>query len=212
MSAHAIAAAVTSAGRYRKREGSAVEAAQIHARVSKHPEQFERTSDGIRLLDARPTKDEQRVEQAGDPAAPWYWEGNVQASVARFLVVAGWTIESAADTASRQRGIDLVATKGGRRLAVEVKGYPGTVYARGERAGQPKPTAPTTQARHWFAQALLTAVLVGGAEERAEVAIAFPDMPRFRDLIARSEWALRRLGVRVILVNEGGDVEELFGS
>ncbi len=112
MSAHAIAAAVTSAGRYRKRDGFAVEAAQVHARVSKHPEQFERTSDGIRLLDARPTKDEQLVEQAGDPAAPWYWEGNVQANVARFLVVAGWTIESAADTASRQRGIDLLATKG----------------------------------------------------------------------------------------------------
>jgi hypothetical protein len=97
------------------------------------------------------------------------------------------------------------------RLAVEVKGYPGTVYARGERAGQPKPTAPTTQARHWFAQALLTAVLVGGSEER-EVAIAFPDMPRFRDLITRSEWALRRLGVRVFLVGEGDEVGELLGS
>lgn len=211
MSAHAIAAAVTSAGRYRKRDDSPVAAEQIHARVSKHPERFERTADGIRLRDARLTI-ETPVEPAGEAARPWYWEGNVQASVARFLVAAGWTIESAADTASRQRGIDLVATKRGRRLAVEVKGYPGTVYARGARAGQPKPTAPTTQARHWFAQALLTAVLVGGSEERAEVAIAFPDMPRFRDLIRRSEWALRRLGVRVFLVGEGGAVEELRGS
>lgn len=69
-----------------------------------------------------------------------------------------------------------------------MKGYPGTVYARGERAGQPKLTAPTTQARHRFAQALLTAVLVGGSEERAEVAIA------------------------LLLVGEGGEVEELLGS
>jgi hypothetical protein len=52
---------------------------------------------------------------------------------------------------------------------------------------------------------------VGGSEER-EVAIAFPDMPRFRDLITRSEWALRRLGVRVFLVGEGDEVEELLGS
>jgi hypothetical protein len=212
MSAHAIAAAVASAGRYRRRDGSSIAAEQIHARVSKHPELFERTADGIRLSDAHATIDETPVEQAGDTAAPWYWEGNVQASVARFLVAAGWTIESAADTASRQRGIDLVATKAGRRLAVEVKGYPGTVYARGARAGQPKPTAPTTQARHWFAQALLTAVLVGGSEERADVAIAFPDMPRFRDLITRSEWALRRLGVCVFLVGEGSEVEELLRS
>jgi len=212
MSAQAIAGAVASAGRYRKRDGSSVEAEQIHARVSKHPDRFERTREGIRLREGDATLDEPLVEHAGDAAAPWYWEGYVQAGVARFLVAAGWTIESAADTASRQRGIDLVATKGGRRLAVEVKGYPGTVYARGERAGQPKPTAPTTQARHWFAQALLTAVLVGGSEDGAKAALAFPDMPRFRDLIARSEWALRRLGVRVFLVSEGGDVEELFGS
>lgn len=53
---------------------------------------------------------------------------------------------------------------------------------------------------------------MGGSEERAEVAIAFPDMPRFRDLIARSEWALRRLGIRVFLVGEAGDVEEPVGS
>src|SRR5207248_1105760 len=139
------------------------------------------------------------IEHPGDPSAPWYWEGNVQATVARFLAAGGWTIESVADTASRQRGIDLVATKGDRRLAVEVKGYPGTVYARGERAGQPKPTAPTTQARHWYAQALLTAVLTGDLDDPAEIALAFPDMPRFRELIGRSEWAIRRLGVRVFL-------------
>jgi hypothetical protein len=124
----------------------------------------------------------------------------------------GWTIESVADTASRQRGIDLVAIKGDRRLAVEVKGYPGTVYARGERAGQPKPTAPTTQARHWYAQALLTAVLTGGSDERTEIALAFPDMPRFRELIGRSEWALRGLGLRVFLADESGHVEEVPAS
>ena len=150
------------------------------------------------------------VEPAGNADLPWYWEGNVQASVARFLLAAGWTIESAAETASRQRGIDLFATKGARRLAVEVKGYPGTVYARGERMGQPKPTAPTTQARHWFAQALLTAVLAGAPGDGAKAALAFPDMPRFRDLIARSEWALRCLGIHVFLVAEGGEVEDLL--
>lgn len=212
MSAQAIARAVASAGRYRKRDRSPVEPEQIHARVSKHPDRFERTRDGIRLREAGPEIKERLVEPAGDSATPWYWEGNVQTSVAQFLVAQGWMIESTADTASRERGIDLIATKGARRLAVEVKGYPGTVYARGERAGQPKPTAPTTQARHWFAQALLMAVLVGGSGEYADVALAFPDMPRFRDLIARSEWALRRLGIRVFLVGEAGDVEEPLGS
>jgi hypothetical protein len=200
------------AGRYRNRDDSSVAPEQIYALVSRHPERFQRTPQGIQLRDRIARREASPIERAVDPTAPWYWEGNVQATVARFLVSEGWVIESVADTASRQQGIDLMATNGARRLAVEVKGYPGTVYARGERAGQPKPTAPATQARHWFAQALLTAVLVGDSEEYAEVAVAFPDMPRFRDLIKRSEWALRRLGVRVFVVGEGGEVEELLGS
>ena len=213
MSASAIAHAVDAAALYRKRDGSSsVTPEQIHARVSKHAERFERTPEGIQLRDELPASDAPLHESGGDPDAPWYWEGNVQATVARFLISEGWVIESVADTASRQRGIDLIATKRTRRLAIEVKGYPGTVYARGERAGQPKPTAPTTQARHWFAQALLTAILTGGMTERTEVAVAFPDMPRFRELIARSDWALERLGIRVFLAAESGHVEELPGS
>lgn len=115
-----------------------------------------------------------------DPHLPWYREGNVQARVAHFMIAEGWTIVSAADTATRQRGIDLVASRGAKRLAVEVKGFPGTVYARGERAGQPKPTAPTLQAKHWLAEALLAALLVRGNNAYDEVAIAFPNMPRYR--------------------------------
>jgi hypothetical protein len=140
---------------------------------------------------------------------PWYWEGNVQARVARFLISDGWTIVAAADTTSRQRGIDLIATKGTQRLAVEVKGFPGKVYARGERAGQPKPTAPTLQARHWLAEALLSALLAGGTRDYTQVAIAFPNMPRYRDLIAKIQYAIERLGLRVLLTDEDGQITDL---
>jgi hypothetical protein len=210
VSAAAVARAVEVAGRYRNRDDSSVAPEQIYALVSRHPERFQRTPQGIQLRDRIARREAPPIERAVDPTAPWYWEGNVQATVARFLVSEGWVIESVADTASRQQGIDLMATNGARRLAVEVKGYPGTVYARGERAGQLKPTAPTNQARHWFAQALLAAVLTGGSREQVEIALAFPDMPRFRDLIARTEWALRRLGIRVLLADESGRVEELL--
>jgi hypothetical protein len=47
MSAPAIARAVDVAARYRKRDGSSVAPEQIHARVSKHPERFERTPAGF---------------------------------------------------------------------------------------------------------------------------------------------------------------------
>lgn len=123
----------------------------------------------------------------------------------------GWTIVSAANTATRQRGIDLVATRANQRLAVEVKGYPGTVYARGERAGQPKPTAPTLQAKHWLAEAMLAALIAGGTNDYTDVAIAFPNMPRYRDLIGKIRYALDGLRLRVLLVEEGGQVTE-FGT
>jgi hypothetical protein len=148
----------------------------------------------------------------GSAASPWFWEGNVQARVAEFLIAEGWTIVSAANTLARQRGIDLVAAKGVRRLAIEVKGFPGTVYARGERAGQPKPTPPTLQARHWLAKALLAALLVGGSGNQSEVAIALPDMPRYRDLVSRIGYAVDQLRLRVLVVAADGTVTLLRGE
>jgi hypothetical protein len=41
-----------------------------------------------------------------------------------------------------------------------------------------------------------------------EVAIAFPDHPRFRGLLSKSDWALRRRGIGVYLVREDGEVEK----
>jgi Holliday junction resolvase-like predicted endonuclease len=55
-------------------------------------------------------------------AGDWYWEGHVQSSLARFLESEGWTILSEADTATKAHGVDLIATQGGRNLAIEVKG------------------------------------------------------------------------------------------
>jgi hypothetical protein len=80
----------------------------------------------------------------------------VQAAIVEHLQREGWTIEREADTASHEPGIDVLASKDGRRLAVEVKGFPSARYARGPKAGQPQPKPRTLQARHWFSEALLT--------------------------------------------------------
>lgn len=127
----------------------------------------------------------------------WFWEGNVQTALVAHLQADGWTIERAADTAVRTRGVDIVARKGRRRLAVEVKGYPATTYARGPKAGQPKPTAPTLQARHWYAEALLTSLLTRAKYAGYELALALPEMPRFHSLPKDTDWALGRVGIGV---------------
>jgi hypothetical protein len=60
---------------------------------------------------------------------------------------------------------------------------------------RPKPTNPTVQTRHWNAGALLSALPLRDAEPEARVAIAFADMRRYRDLLARSASSLHALRV-----------------
>jgi hypothetical protein len=136
----------------------------------------------------------------------WAWEGNVQARIVSHLAATGWSILRVADTAQRERGVDIIAGRSGQQLLVEVKGWPSRTYARGERAGQPKPTQPTLQATHWFAEAL-TSLIRRGAESGARLALGLPDMPRYRTLVGEAHWALKRLNITIYLVTAEGAVE-----
>jgi len=142
-----------------------------------------------------------------DASRWWAWEGNVQHQIAQHLRVEGWAVLREADTARGERGVDLLAEKDSTQLAIEVKGYPETTYARGPRRGEPKPTSPSLQASHWLANALMTAMKLVGDEQYDRVAIGLPDMPRYRSLLRQLSVALVRLNVDVLLVTEGGDVE-----
>jgi Holliday junction resolvase-like predicted endonuclease len=136
----------------------------------------------------------------------WAWEGNVQARVATHLAATGWSIIRVADTSLGERGVDIIAERDAHRLLVEVKGWPSSTYARGERAGQPKTTPPTVQAAHSFAEGLTT-LIRRGTEPGARLALALPDMPRYRTLLAEAGWALDRLDITVYLVTAAGAVE-----
>jgi hypothetical protein len=157
-----------------------------------------------------------RAAEIEAPVAPvlsadrdWYWEGNVQAALARHLESERWSIECLADTARKEHGDDIRARKGDRVLRVEVKGWPTKGrYADLRRAGETKRAQPSTQAGHWYSQALLQVLRDLGAEPSDEAAIALPDWPRFRSLVAATEIPLRRLGVGVFFVGTDGSVEE----
>lgn len=117
-----------------------------------------------------------------EPEDEWHTEANVQASVVRHLATTGWSILSVADTATRQRGIDVVATREGTTVGVEVKGYPSARYADPARALEAKITSPTNQSPHWYAQAVLAAMRLRTREPDYRSVIALPDFPRYRDL------------------------------
>lgn len=64
------------------------------------------------------------VSSVVDAEKEWHTEANVQAAVVTALAAAGWMFRSVANTATKERGIDVVAERAGLTVGVEVKGFP----------------------------------------------------------------------------------------
>lgn len=139
-------------------------------------------------------------------ASDWFWEGNVQAVLASHLESEGWIVRAAADTTSKQHGLDLLLERDGRTLAIEVKGYPSEKYGDPRRGHETKRTNPRNQCEKWFSQALFKAMRLRSSMVQAEIAVAFPDFARYQALLRETEDSIRRLGVGVYLVEESRDV------
>ncbi len=139
---------------------------------------------------------ERRATAAELSGRAWSWEGNVQQVFVAHLTADGWEIITAADTASRESGPDVVARRGGRELIVEVKGYPDAARS-----------SVATQARHYAAGALLTVLLAWADHPQANVGLVFPDATTYRNLVRRLRTPLERLDVSVWFVHEDGRVE-----
>jgi hypothetical protein len=133
-------------------------------------------------------------------------EAAVQARLVAYLVRRGWRVHRVADTASREQGVDIVANDGRRTWAIEVKGYPSHRYADPRREDQIKPTNPSVQARHWYAAAVLKAILTRDEHPEYQIAIAFPDMPTYRSLHRRTRRSLNDLTMVTFFIAPDGDV------
>ena len=125
---------------------------------------------------------------------PWYWEGNVQTRVIEFLKSEGYSIVRAANTRTREQGKDIEAKKNETVLWVTVKGYP---------EGTEK-THPSTQAAHWFKQALFDIVAWRSASLQAELSIALPDFPRYHDLLTKVAWLQPVANFSILWVRQDG--------
>lgn len=141
-----------------------------------------------------------------DPTDEWHHEMNVQAAVVTYLAAAGWSVTSVADTATKERGVDIVARREGALIGVEVKGYPSRYYVDPARAGRPKPTQPATQARAWYASAILAAMRLRGRKPSMHAVIALPDFPSYRALFADTRTSLDQCAIQVWWVSQDGVV------
>ena len=131
---------------------------------------------------------------------------NVQAAVVTALAGWGGRILSVANTATKEHGVDVIAEREGRTVGVEVKGFPSRNYADPRRAGEAKRTSPSTQAGHWYAQAVLAAMRLRGKEPDWRSVIALPDFPRYRDLHAETSNSLAAAQIEVWWVHADGAV------
>jgi len=126
----------------------------------------------------------------------WFWEGNVQAKVVAHLIAQNYQITSQADTASYQKGIDIVAERDGIILWVSVKGYP---------KGTDK-TNPSLQASHWFKQVIFDMIEYRERDKKVLLAVALPDYPRYHSLAKKILWFKPVANFSYFWVKENGEV------
>jgi Holliday junction resolvase-like predicted endonuclease len=168
--------------------------------------EIESREPGIERATKAPTTPTLRVvRDLGDEE--WHTEANVQAAVVTALAAHGYRILSVANTATKERGIDIIASHAGTAVGVEVKGFPSKNYADPSRSGERKRTSPSTQAGHWFAAAVLAAMRLRGKERDWRSAIALPDFGRYRDLYSETQGSLSAAEIAVWWVDEEGTVE-----
>jgi len=139
-----------------------------------------------------------------DAGHQWPWEGSVQDVFVGLLRKHGWSDILAADTARKAPGVDVLASKSERRLGAEVKGWPSAGYADPRRAAEVKRTQPSTQAGHWFSQALFKAMMLLDSHPDHESLVVLPDYPRYRDLAERTRTGRRAANIHVVLLARDG--------
>lgn len=147
------------------------------------------------------------VAASSEVSEEWHTEASVQATLVTALAADGWRILSVANTATRERGVDVIASRDGQTVGIEVKGFPSRGYADPTRVHEVKRTAPSTQAGHWFAQAVLAAMRLRGREPAWRSVIALPDFPRYRTLHAETMSSLDAAEIEVWWVHQEGSLE-----
>ena len=145
-----------------------------------------------------------QVAEAARGSGEWHTDANVQSSLVTALATKGWRILSVANTATKERGIDVVASCDGQTAGIEVKGFPSRQYADPARAGETKRTRPSAQAAHWFSQAVLAAMRLREKQPDWRSVIALPEHPRYRALHSETVGSLAAAQIEVWWIDSEG--------
>lgn len=132
-------------------------------------------------------------------------ETNVARKIRDFLVQNGYEITKFCED-KREKGHDIEAEKDGLKVIMEVKGYPSDKYVRGPEKGEKKPTDPKLKARHWFGEALLALLMAKNKNPDCKMVIGIPSFKKYRDMLDKMKFVMKKLDMGYILVDERGNV------
>jgi len=138
----------------------------------------------------------------------WLSEQQTQARLVEWLKRQGWDITG--EAVGHQHGVDVTVVRDGITIDIEVKGHPQNVLIAGENKGQARSFHPAAQARTYFANALHAALATAHKYPNHLVAIALPEVDRFRNMATNTRGPLGHIGVGVYLVPKEGDVETVI--
>lgn len=114
-----------------------------------------------------------------DSKNDWFHEGNVSRALVEYLKSQSYECKKDNSDNIHIHGADIIVCKGNKKEVIEVKGYPSDKYARGGKMGLKKPTKPSLQATHWFADCLKSTILnytkYKDGKYTLQLAMCFPD-------------------------------------
>jgi Holliday junction resolvase-like predicted endonuclease len=147
-----------------------------------------------------------------DQKIDWYYEGNISQAIVTFLRLHNYKITKDNSSKISERGEDIVASKDGITLIVEVKGYPTEFHTKGENKRQRKRTNPKLQAKHWFSEGIFTLMKSYSKYRnmKIEIALGLPKHERYDELLELVKPFFIGHGIRlkVIFVDDHNIVTE----
>jgi hypothetical protein len=128
------------------------------------------------------------------PQHSWFSKQSVQTSIVQHLEKHGYCIVQTAETSDTETGKDVIAEGGIGPLWITVKGFSDDPL---ETQSWPSFKEAVFQLLNWKAE---------DEAGSAQLAIALPDVPRYRKLAKDIAWMHRLVAFTLIWVNESGKV------
>lgn len=138
----------------------------------------------------------------------WFYEGQISKKLVQYFIDNGYKIDKDNSANISARGEDIIVSKKNEKEIIEVKGYPTTKHTKGEKKGEDKITSPRAQAKHWFSEALLSSIFNYKKHKDANIAVAFPKMDRYEELIIKVEdfFTDKNIDFKIYFVDKDGNV------